>query len=457
MARRITGLVPGVIPGISIEKQYYAERAKLQRKIRAAKKAGKSTAKSAPKIPTKITAASVRKLQRQSAKYTKKKKKKTPSPKAKQIPLNAPGLPGAKGRTRVHGETPLSEQAYRSERERVRQLIKDLEGRGYIIDASAKLPKIPKTITWASVRRLQRMTPEYFYSHSEYVDYYTGEVLQGRSGRQHELNMSPYERRLQKKLIMEAAGTGTVSKQPWEDRVIDNAVWEWQQELGGKSACFKILTAWLAELIKKYGKVRVAVMLEDAAAAGIAIRWEQRYDDDAVSRYMKDMLDYLGLPEEEKKKIWDNIGEIKDAGLFGDLRKTLKLIPHSLLDVDDLGTKQSRPKKASQVTATAQSPTQAPVPASVHVSDMGQVPGQLALDLQLDATDGGGQKITSTPTPALPDNTTVVDTPVDNTVYMDVDTSSMSDEWADFMDFDISEGAAKRKKEQEWQRNSKKK
>lgn len=61
-----------------------------------------------------------------------------------------------------------TQKEYRKQRRRVQQAVKRLEKIGYIFDENA-VPKIPKKITKASVKRLAKITPEKLREKSEYI------------------------------------------------------------------------------------------------------------------------------------------------------------------------------------------------------------------------------------------------------------------------------------------------
>lgn len=71
-------------------------------------------------------------------------------------------------------------QAYRKERQRIQRQINRMTKRGY--DVPELLPKIPKKITEASVRRLKKLTTEKLYKESRFIDFETGEILTSEEG-----------------------------------------------------------------------------------------------------------------------------------------------------------------------------------------------------------------------------------------------------------------------------------
>ena len=76
------------------------------------------------------------------------------------------------------------EQAYKKERRRIQSFLRSAIKRGYLFKEDV-LPKIPKTITEASVRRLKKLTPKELYKKAEYVSEETyGEIVSASKGRQ---------------------------------------------------------------------------------------------------------------------------------------------------------------------------------------------------------------------------------------------------------------------------------
>ena len=75
-----------------------------------------------------------------------------------------------------------TQQAYRKERQRIQRQINRMTKRGY--DVPELLPKIPKKITEASVRRLKKLTTEKLYKKSRFIDIKTGEILTSKAGQE---------------------------------------------------------------------------------------------------------------------------------------------------------------------------------------------------------------------------------------------------------------------------------
>lgn len=94
-------------------------------------------------------------------------------------------------------------QAYAKERRRLKQFVRRAEKRGYwFIDDV--IPSKPKKITEASVRRLQRLTPEKLYKKAEWVDIETGEVISPKK----------HQKEVRKQAVQKAKATRQAKKTP---------------------------------------------------------------------------------------------------------------------------------------------------------------------------------------------------------------------------------------------------
>lgn len=68
-------------------------------------------------------------------------------------------------------------KAYDKERRRIQNYISRYKRRGF--EVNVQIPSIPKTVTEASIRRLQKITPDYIQRNSRAIDLSTGEILTG--------------------------------------------------------------------------------------------------------------------------------------------------------------------------------------------------------------------------------------------------------------------------------------
>ena len=67
-----------------------------------------------------------------------------------------------------------------------------------------------------------------------------------------------------------------------------------------------LITEWLDSMIAQYGKEDVALMLQNGAEAGLVVTHEIAYDDEYITTYVSQMLDYLpGLSKGLKADILD--------------------------------------------------------------------------------------------------------------------------------------------------------
>lgn len=74
-------------------------------------------------------------------------------------------------------------KAYQKERNRLQHFVRAAGKRGYLWEKKP-IPEIPKTVTEASVRRLQKLTPTELYKKALYIaDTETGELIPGTLGR----------------------------------------------------------------------------------------------------------------------------------------------------------------------------------------------------------------------------------------------------------------------------------
>lgn len=104
---------------------------------------------------------------------------------------------------------------YEKELKRIKSFTKSIEKRGFIVDESI-IPTRPKRITKASVKRLQKITPQEIYNKSSYIDIETGEILSGKRGKQLEAQnrakKSARTRKAKRKAEQEFWGGSTTRK-----------------------------------------------------------------------------------------------------------------------------------------------------------------------------------------------------------------------------------------------------
>lgn len=81
------------------------------------------------------------------------------------------------------------EKLYSKQLKRIKQFIRRAEKRGFIFEEDV-IPQKPKKVTKASVRKLEKLTPEKLYKKSLYLEESTGEIEEGQKRRKEERSQS---------------------------------------------------------------------------------------------------------------------------------------------------------------------------------------------------------------------------------------------------------------------------
>lgn len=149
-------------------------------------------------------------------------------------------------------------ESYRKQRKRISQFIKRAESRGYVFNF--ELPKTPKRITEASIRKLQKITPKKLYQKSKAVDFNTGEILSG----------TEYRKRERKEAARKAAVTRskTLQYSDFADITINNFIIGMSHI--AKDA-YSVLIDWINEKMTKDGKVKLAKAINDFLSGGNSV------------------------------------------------------------------------------------------------------------------------------------------------------------------------------------------
>ena len=203
------------------------------------------------------------------------------------------------------------QRAYTAQRRRIQNLMSSYRRKGY--DVQFQLPSIPKRITPASVRRLQRITPEVVRKQTFGVDYDTGEQIS------YEKAQKQYaaERRAYREQIAQAAQRQKeISTQIELERrattpsvstvIISN--FRYHISFYPEKAR-DIVSRWLSEQISEYGETAVAKMLQESHDAGMWLEPKETYSGDLVQEMLSNMLDFLDISEEDKQAILDEVDE----------------------------------------------------------------------------------------------------------------------------------------------------
>ena len=82
-----------------------------------------------------------------------------------------------------------AEKLYSKQLKRIKQFIHRAEKRGFVFEEDI-IPQRPKKVTKASVRKLEKLTPEKLYKKSLYVEESTGEIEEAQKRRKEERKQS---------------------------------------------------------------------------------------------------------------------------------------------------------------------------------------------------------------------------------------------------------------------------
>lgn len=180
---------------------------------------------------------------------------------------------------------------YRKQRKRIQSAIKRLEKRGYVFQEDI-LPQIPKKITPASVRRLQKIDIEKIYKKAVKLDFETGEITPGIVARDKERTERKTKPKTIKKPEKEDSTNLSYESFPNEaDIVIQNfradVISRFPENAG------PVLENWLSNLERLYDKNDIAKMLQDAADKGVMIDYKVAYNNELLMGAIAEFMDFL--------------------------------------------------------------------------------------------------------------------------------------------------------------------
>lgn len=182
-----------------------------------------------------------------------------------------------------------NKEAYNKELRRIKRFISRAEKRGYQFEENV-IPKKPKKITPASVRRLKKITPNYLYSRAVYGGEATaGEIVSGKKGRAEERKEAARKGHAQKR---DSELKEVVAEPSFYDKVVVSH-WYGQLREFSRGESYNLLRAWMGQLIQEKGLHDVASMLQQAIDNGVILTWEQSYNEEATERYIGSLLEYM--------------------------------------------------------------------------------------------------------------------------------------------------------------------
>lgn len=174
------------------------------------------------------------------------------------------------------------QQEYYKERRRIQRAIKRIEARGYI--AEYELPKEPKKITRASIRRLKRIKPEDIYKKSVKLNQETGEIIPGLEARRAE----------RKAAARKAAETRREQKRyksaPSESEMVLYNFRNKLREFAGAELTH-IISDWFEKLVRDYGEEAAAKTIQAGEMDGYILDWAVCYNTKIMASYLSAMID----------------------------------------------------------------------------------------------------------------------------------------------------------------------
>lgn len=147
--------------------------------------------------------------------------------------------------------------AYQKERRRIKRYVSDMKKRGYETE-DVSIPKIPKTVTEASVRNLQKIDSGKLRGQMYTLNPYTGEMVSAKN----------------------RVGTARIRREIKNDPLLARAALRnFMEEVYavGNEYAVDYMESWLNEWVGRDGEELVGFTLEDAARRGI--RFTVNYSD----------------------------------------------------------------------------------------------------------------------------------------------------------------------------------
>lgn len=182
---------------------------------------------------------------------------------------------------------------YNKVRAKILKRFRSLEKRGYNIEIT--IPKIPKTKTEASIRKLEKLTLDRLYKHSTYHGFASyGEEVSGLKGKQLEQKQraeKAKQTRKQKKFKEKTKRRETFDESFFNRNAIN--VWRAQVMscINGKYA--NALLQWMDKLIADNGEDNVGKMIYDGEAVGIIFTFDVAYNEKSFNQYTSELIKYL--------------------------------------------------------------------------------------------------------------------------------------------------------------------
>lgn len=205
--------------------------------------------------------------------------------------------------------TPI-QQEYRRERQRIQRQINRMTNRAY--DVPDLLPKIPKKITEASVRRLKKITTEKLYKESRFIDIETGEILTSKEGQ--ELERS--RRKKPKQKVQAPPPTPVAPPEPdyvmFDKQILTVFTMDMTEIFGRNERLFNYITRWYNMSLEKYGAEEMAEALEKAKSEGLFPGWEAVSDSEILVGKLEAITNLMAINSESREELFEELEQLED-------------------------------------------------------------------------------------------------------------------------------------------------
>ena len=203
-----------------------------------------------------------------------------------------------------------TQQEYRRERQRIQRQINRMTNRGY--DVPELLPKIPKKITEASVRRLKKLTTEKLYKESRFIDIETGEILTSKEGQ----SLERSRRKKPKQKVQSPPPTPIAPPEPdyvmFDKQILTVFTMEMTEIFGRNEKLFNYITRWYNMSLEKYGAEEMAEALEKAKSEGLFPGWEAVSDSEILVGKLEAITNLMAINSESREELFEELEQLED-------------------------------------------------------------------------------------------------------------------------------------------------
>lgn len=202
-------------------------------------------------------------------------------------------------------------QSYRKERKRVQSLIRRYENK--YGEVAINIPSIPKRITQASIRRLQKITPAKVKSKTYLPHPDTGERIKLTSALKRNLNIP---KQVQQSIVTESVSENR-PEQPVNDlpdftdivlQNFNNLIDLYPERMQ------EIVKNWSAKVLEQVGgdRTKLAESIQQASESGNIATYQEAYNMSLVYENLVHMTHYLDISAAEKQEILAEIDVSND-------------------------------------------------------------------------------------------------------------------------------------------------